>query len=181
MTARLHERDDLGLLPAREYRTHAVRGSQYTSVQFQRLMTDHGVVCPMSRTGIVWDNPAVKTERTTRRRYRMRDDAKADVFDYIERFYDPKRRPYDRIFESYGVRAAGWISLSRCRRNRVQLNSQTSYLKYTHPRTQRVDYPVRLVSQFRVKCHLSRYALQNNGAKSFSTGRLNRRSSRFRP
>ena len=78
---------------------HSDRGSQYTSEQFQRLMTDHGVVCSMSRSGNVWDNAAMesffsslKTERTARRMYRTRDDAKADVFDYIERFYNPKRR-----------------------------------------------------------------------------------------
>jgi hypothetical protein len=72
---------------------------QYTSEQFQRLMADHGVVCSMSRSGNVWDNAAMesffsslKIERTTRRMYRTRDDAKADVFDYIERFYNPKRR-----------------------------------------------------------------------------------------
>jgi putative transposase len=35
---------------------------------------------------------SLTTERTTRRIYRTRDDAKADVFDYIERFYNPKRR-----------------------------------------------------------------------------------------
>ena len=35
---------------------------------------------------------SLKTERTARRMYRTRDDAKADVFDYIERFYNPKRR-----------------------------------------------------------------------------------------
>ena len=75
------------------------KASQYTSEQFQRLMTDHGVVCSMSRSGNVWDNAAMesffsslKAERTTRRIYRTRDDAKADVFDYIERFYNPKRR-----------------------------------------------------------------------------------------
>src|SRR5258707_13913477 len=62
-------------------------------------MADHGVVCSMSRSGNVWDNAAMesffsslKIERTTRRMYRTRDDAKADVFDYIERFYNPKRR-----------------------------------------------------------------------------------------
>ncbi len=76
-----------------------VESAQYTSEQFQRLMADHGVVCSMSRSGNVWDNAAMesffsslKTERTTRRMYRTRDDAKADVFDYIERFYNPKRR-----------------------------------------------------------------------------------------
>jgi putative transposase len=78
---------------------HSDRGSQYSSEQFQRLMADHGVVCPMSRSGNVWDNAAMesffsslKTERTARKLYRSRDEAKADVFDHIERFYNPKRR-----------------------------------------------------------------------------------------
>jgi len=78
---------------------HSDRGSQYTSEQFQRLMADHGVVCSMSRSGNVWDNAAMesffsslKTERTARKTYRTRDEANADVFDYIERFYNPKRR-----------------------------------------------------------------------------------------
>src|SRR5437868_7881013 len=78
---------------------HSDRGSQYTSEQFQRLMIDHGVVCSMSRSGNVWDNAtmesffsSLKTERTARKVYRTRDEAKADVFDYIERFYNPKRR-----------------------------------------------------------------------------------------
>ena len=52
----------------------------------------------MSRSGNVWDNAAMesffsslKTERVARKVYRTRDEAKADVFDYIERFY--KRPP----------------------------------------------------------------------------------------
>src|SRR5690348_14435838 len=67
--------------------------------QFQRLLADHDVACSMSRSGNVWDNAAMesffsslKTERTARKIYRTREDAKADVFDYIERFYNPKRR-----------------------------------------------------------------------------------------
>ncbi len=78
---------------------HSDQGSQYTSQQFQRLMADHGITCSMSRSGNVWDNAAMesffsslKTERTARKVYRTRDDAMADVFDYIERFYNPKRR-----------------------------------------------------------------------------------------
>ena len=61
-------------------------------------MADHGVVCSMSRSGNVWDNAAMesfsslKTESTARKTYRTRDAAKADVFDYIERFYNAKRR-----------------------------------------------------------------------------------------
>ena len=74
-------------------------GSQYTSEQFRALMADNGVTCSMSRSGNVWDNAAMesffsslKTERTARKTYRSRSEAKADVFDYIERFYNPKRR-----------------------------------------------------------------------------------------
>jgi putative transposase len=62
-------------------------------------MADHGVVCSMSRSGNVWDNAAMesffsslKTERIGNKTYRTRDQARADVFDYIERFYNPKRR-----------------------------------------------------------------------------------------
>jgi len=78
---------------------HSDRGSQYTSEQFQRLMADQGVVCSMSGSGNVWDNAAMesfflslKTERIDRETYRTRDEAKADMFDYIDRFYNPKRR-----------------------------------------------------------------------------------------
>jgi putative transposase len=78
---------------------HSDQGSQYTSEQFQRLLADNGVVCSMSRSGNVWDNAgmesffsSLKTERTARKTYRTRDEAKADVFDYIERFYNPRRR-----------------------------------------------------------------------------------------
>ena len=72
---------------------------QYTSEQFQRLIGDHGITCSMRRSGNVWDNAAMesffsslKTERTARKVYRTRNDARADVFDYIERFYNPRRR-----------------------------------------------------------------------------------------
>ncbi|NNM74237.1 IS3 family transposase [Enterovirga aerilata] len=78
---------------------HSDQGSQYTSEPFQRLMVEHGIVCSMSRSGNVWDNAAMesffsslKTERTARRTYRTRDEARADVFDYTERFYNAARR-----------------------------------------------------------------------------------------
>jgi putative transposase len=78
---------------------HSDRGSQYTSEQFQLLLDGNGVSCSMSRSGNVWDNAAMesffsslKTERTNRKAYRSRAEAKADVFDYIERFYNPRRR-----------------------------------------------------------------------------------------
>lgn len=78
---------------------HSDRGSQYTSDRFQRLLGELGITCSMSRSGNCWDNSAMesffkslKTERTDRKVYRSRAEAKADVFDYIERFYNARRR-----------------------------------------------------------------------------------------
>jgi len=78
---------------------HSDQGSQYTSDSFQRVLLAQGIVCSMSRSGNVWDNAVMesffstlKTERTARQHYATRDAARADVFDYIERFYNPIRR-----------------------------------------------------------------------------------------
>ena len=78
---------------------HSDQGSQYTSEHFQELLKEQGITCRMSRAGEVWDNSAMesffsslKTERTARKVYRTRADARSDVFDYIERFYNPTRR-----------------------------------------------------------------------------------------
>ena len=78
---------------------HSDQGSQYTSEQFRQLMADNGVTCSMSRSGNVWDNAAMesffstlKTERIERKIYRPRNKARADIFDFIERFYNAKRR-----------------------------------------------------------------------------------------
>jgi len=78
---------------------HSDQGSQYTSQHFQELLADNGIACSMSRSGNVWDNAAMesffsslKTERIRGKVYRTRDAARADVFDYIERFYNTVRR-----------------------------------------------------------------------------------------
>ena len=78
---------------------HSDRGSQYTSESFQRLLTHLRVTCSMSRSGNVWDNSVMeaffstlKIERIYRKHYATRNAARADVFDYIERFYNPTRR-----------------------------------------------------------------------------------------
>lgn len=78
---------------------HSDQGSQYTSTHFQDLLREQGITCSMSRAGEVWDNSAMesffsslKTERVARRVYRTREEARSDVFDYIERFYNSTRR-----------------------------------------------------------------------------------------
>jgi putative transposase len=78
---------------------HSDQGSQYTSGHFQDLLREQGIQCSMSRAGEVWDNSAMesffssmKTERIARKVYRTREEIRGDVFDYIERFYNPVRR-----------------------------------------------------------------------------------------
>ena len=78
---------------------HSDRGVQYLSDDFQALLKVNGITCSMSDKGSCYDNAVVesffaslKRERTRRRKYQTRNEAKADVFDYIERFYNRKRR-----------------------------------------------------------------------------------------
>ena len=78
---------------------HSDRGSQYTSDDFRDELEKHGIQCSMSARGNCYDNAVVesffgllKRERVNRAHYLTRDEAKADVFDYIERFYNRKRR-----------------------------------------------------------------------------------------
>ena len=75
------------------------QGSRCTSEDYQRQLAGNGIGCSMSRRGECWDNAAMesffstlKIERVFRSRYKTRDEARADIFDYIERFYNPRRR-----------------------------------------------------------------------------------------
>jgi putative transposase len=82
----------------KELMHHSDQGSQYTSEQCQKLLADSGIACSMSRRGDCWDNAAMesffaslKKERVHRRNYATRDEARADLFDYVERFYNQRR------------------------------------------------------------------------------------------
>lgn len=77
---------------------HSDRGTQYTSHDYQAFLKDHGVLSSMSGVGSCYDNAVaesffglLKRERVNRRRYWTRAEARADVFDYIERFYNRQR------------------------------------------------------------------------------------------
>ena len=85
--------------PAATLIHHSDRGVQYLSDAFQDLLKQHGITCSMSDRGSCYDNAAVesffaslKRERIKRKKYKTRDQARADVFDYIERFYNRQRR-----------------------------------------------------------------------------------------
>ncbi len=78
---------------------HSDRGSQYASGAFQELLREENITCSMSRKGNCWDNAmmesffaTLKKERVHREDYATRSEARASVFDYIERFYNRLRR-----------------------------------------------------------------------------------------
>lgn len=78
---------------------HSDRGTQFTSNEYQRFLRDHNIISNMSAVGHCGDNaPAegffgmIKRERINRRRYLTLTEARADVFDYIERFPNPRVR-----------------------------------------------------------------------------------------
>lgn len=78
---------------------HSDRGSQYASGEYQARLSEVGAQCSMSRRGDCYDNAAVesffgtlKTELIHGRRYATRSEARSDIFEYIEMFYNRERR-----------------------------------------------------------------------------------------
>lgn len=78
---------------------HSDRGTQFTSEEYQQFLSGHHLICSMSAVGHCGDNAAVegffgklKRERVNRRAYRTINEARTDVFDYIERFHNPQIR-----------------------------------------------------------------------------------------
>jgi putative transposase len=77
---------------------HSDRGSQYASHDYQATLANHEMRPSMSRKGDCWDNAVaesffstLKTERVHHRLYRSRADARRDIFEYIEVFYNRLR------------------------------------------------------------------------------------------
>jgi putative transposase len=78
---------------------HSDRGSQYASEDYQTLLTQYQMVGSMSRKGNCYDNAPMesffgtfKTELTFHCDYATRNEARLDIFEYIEVFYNRKRR-----------------------------------------------------------------------------------------
>ena len=85
--------------PQNKVMVHSDQGSQYGSDDWLRFCRSHNLEPSMSRRGNCYDNAVVgsffsslKKERVKQRIYKTRDLARADVFDYIEVFYNRKRR-----------------------------------------------------------------------------------------
>jgi transposase InsO family protein len=77
---------------------HSDRGSQYAAHEYQNQLKQYGMTCGMSRKGDCWDNAVVesffhtlKVECIHEKRYATREEARTDVIDYIEMFYNSNR------------------------------------------------------------------------------------------
>lgn len=84
--------------PQRGLLHHSDRGVQYASDNYQSALKAVGITVSMSRKGNCWDNSvmerffgSLKSECTDNKMYKTREEAKADIIDYIEMFYNSKR------------------------------------------------------------------------------------------
>ena len=89
----MHRKPTVGLVH------HSDKGCQYTSSVFQKLLKINGIICSMSGVGNCYDNAAMesffhtlKTEHVYFEHYETREQAKQSIFEYIEVFYNRKRR-----------------------------------------------------------------------------------------
>jgi len=78
---------------------HSDRGGQFISGTYQKFLGGNALVCSMSAVGHCADNAAcqglfgqLKRKRVNQRQYRTRDEARADLFDFLERFHNPRMR-----------------------------------------------------------------------------------------
>ncbi|TCS31449.1 putative transposase [Paucimonas lemoignei] len=85
--------------PKNSVLVHSDQGSQYGSDDWKRFCNANNLEPSMSRRGNCWDNAvaesffsSLKKERIRKRIYKTRDQARADIFDYIEVFYNRTRR-----------------------------------------------------------------------------------------
>jgi transposase InsO family protein len=85
--------------PERGILHHSDRGSQYASKEYQTLLKQAGLGCSMSRRGNCWDNAVVESFFSTLKRewvqgkvYQTRSEARADIFYFIETWYNRRRR-----------------------------------------------------------------------------------------
>ncbi|MCS0588224.1 IS3 family transposase, partial [Massilia norwichensis] len=85
--------------PSAPVLVHSDQGSQFSSYDWRDFLESHNLVQSMSRRGNCHDNAVaesffqlLKRERVRRKVYATRDEARQDIFDYIEMFYNPKRR-----------------------------------------------------------------------------------------
>ncbi len=100
---------------------HSDRGSQYTSLAFGKTLAEAGVLQSIGRRGDAFDNAVaesffatLETELLDRRSFKRRDQARLEVFEFIEGFYNPRRRHS----------ALGYVSPERFEEHSVKMGEE---------------------------------------------------------
>jgi putative transposase len=93
---------------------HSDRGCQFTSNEYLQFLKGHHLTCSMSAVGSCAGNVSaesvfcqMKRERVNHRYYPTRQDARANIFDYIERFYNPRKMrkvEHEKSAEVYSIK-----------------------------------------------------------------------------
>lgn len=85
--------------PKTRVHVHSDEGSQFTGYEWQEFLEQNKLVPSMRRRGDCWDNTVaesffnlLKRERIRRNKYKTYEEARRDVRDYIEFFYNPQRK-----------------------------------------------------------------------------------------
>jgi len=85
--------------PSHRLVVHSDRGRQYTCKPYYDFLATHCITASMSRKGNCWDNAvaesffaSIKIELKPQQTWRTRDQARTAIFEYIETWYNPKRR-----------------------------------------------------------------------------------------
>ena len=85
--------------PTNTVKLHSDQGSQYTSRRYKKLLATLNIEQSMSRRGNCWDNAVaesffsnLKKEKVRRIQFKTQEEARLNIFQYIEMFYNPKRR-----------------------------------------------------------------------------------------
>jgi transposase InsO family protein len=102
--------------PSHRLVVHSDRGRQYTCKPYYDFLATHGITASMSRKGNCWDNAvaesffaSIKSEFKPQQTWRTRDQARTAIFEYIETWYNPKRRYSANAYLSPIAFEAGYV------------------------------------------------------------------------
>lgn len=115
--------------PKERVLVHSDQGIQYTCSDWRKFLADHNLESSMSRRGNCHDNAVaesffslLKTERIKRRIFKTREEARQEIFDYIELYYNPRRRHSHNggvapnVFEEQYYEKLVSLKISLCKR-----------------------------------------------------------------
>jgi putative transposase len=104
--------------PSQGLLVHSDRGVQYASADFRKLLKEHKFVQSMSRKGNCWDNAVaesffhtLKTQLIYHRKFEDQSEAEQALFNYIEIYYNRRRRHSTIGYQSPAMFESNWVKI----------------------------------------------------------------------